>query len=157
MAEVDVRRSLFPDQLIRFDEPPGDGQPTGPSASWTYVAAAALARTGPAAVLMRRRYPDMRAAAVDARAAAHTAADVGAISARRALHGLAADHSKAMLSAATSTLERLADLGWRAVVGDAPRSAGRGRDAGAPSAIGGDAVAERTESFDALAAFDPDR
>jgi hypothetical protein len=156
LAEVDVRRSLFPDQLIRFDEPPGDGRPTGPGASWSYVAAAALARTGPAAVLMRRRYPDMRAAAIDARAAARTAAEVGAISARRALHGVAADHAAAMLAAATTTIERLADLGWRAVVGDAPRAAGRGRDAGPPWAIGGDAVAERTETFDALAAFDPD-
>jgi hypothetical protein len=156
MAEVDVRRSLFPEQLIRFDEPPGDGQPSGPSASWTYVAAAALARTGPAAVLMRRRYPDMRSAAVDARAAARTAAEVGAISTRRALHGVAADHATAMLAAATTTIERLADLGWRAVVGDAPRASGRGRETGAPWAIGGDAVAERTESFDALAAFDPD-
>ena len=58
-----------------------------------------------------------------------------------------------MLGAAMTTLERLSDLGWRAVVGDPPRNAGRGRD---PStwAIGGDAVAERTETFDVLAPFE---
>jgi hypothetical protein len=58
--------------------------------------------------------------------------------------------------AALETLERLSDLGWRAVVGDPPRIVGRTRDGRAPWAIGGDAVAERTESFDALAAFDED-
>ena len=58
-----------------------------------------------------------------------------------------------MLAAAMTTLERLSDLGWRAVVGDPPdRSAGA--RTGAAWAIGGDAVAERTESFDVLAPFD---
>jgi hypothetical protein len=150
LAEVDVRRSLFPDQLIRFDEPLADAPRI--SAVWPYIVAAALARTGPTAVLMRHRYPDMAAAAADARAAARTAADVGSVTQRRALHGVAKDHSSAMLAAAMSTLERLSDLGWRAVVGDPPRSPGRTRRTG--WAIGGDAVAERTEAFDALAPFD---
>ena len=44
----------------------------------------------------------------------------------------------------TSTLDRLADLGWRAVVGDRPPRGER------PRALGGDAVTERTESFDPL-------
>jgi hypothetical protein len=153
MAEVDVRRSLFPDQLIRFDEPPADGHVSGPGASWSYVVAAALARTGSSAVLMRRRHPDMPTAVVDARAAARTAAEVGSVSTRRALHGTAGDHAKAMLAAATTTLERLSDLGWRAVVGDPPRDVRRSRG-GAHWAIGGDAVAERTEAFDPLAAFE---
>jgi hypothetical protein len=153
MAEVDVRRSLFPDQLIRFDEPPADGQASGPGASWSYVVAAALARAGSSAVLMRRRHAHMPTAVVDARAAARTAAEVGSVSTRRALHGTAGDHAKAMLSAAMTTLERLSDLGWRAVVGDPPRDVRRSRG-GAQWAIGGDAVAERTEAFDPLAAFE---
>ena len=58
-----------------------------------------------------------------------------------------------MLAAAMTTLDRLSDLGWRAVVGDPPRASARARDA-TTWAIGGDAVAERTESFDVLAPFD---
>ena len=152
LAEVDIRRSLFPDQLIRFDEPSADGHPR-PAAVWPYVVAAALARAGSSALLMRSSHPDKAAAAADARAAARTAADVAGVSSRRALHGVSADHASAMLTAAMTTLERLSDLGWRAMVGDPPRSPGRGRE-GRPWAIGGDAVAERTESFDPLAPFD---
>jgi hypothetical protein len=148
LAEVDLRRSLFPDNLIRFDEPPGDG--TRAAAAWPYVVAAALARSGPMSVLMRRRRADMAAAAADARAAARTAADVGSISQRRALHGVSKEHASAMVAAAMTTIERLADLGWRAVVGDPPP----GRARGGTWAIGGDAVAERTEAFDPLAPFD---
>ena len=153
LAEVDLRRSLFPDHLIRFDEPPADGSRT--AAAWPYVVAAAITRAGPMSVLMRRRRPDMAAAAADARAAARTAADVGSISQRRALHGVASEHASAMVAAAMTTIERLSDLGWRAVVGDPPRSPGRAR-AGGTWAIGGDAVAERTEPFDALAPFEKD-
>jgi hypothetical protein len=105
---------------------------------------------------MRRRHGDMTSAVADARAAARTAAEVAGVSTRRALHGIAGDHSTAMLAAAMTTLERLSDLGWRAVVGDPPRDVRRSRAGAAPWAIGGDAVAERTETFDPLAAFDPD-
>ena len=95
-------------------------------------------------------------AAADARAAARTAAEVAGVSSRRALHGVANEHTTALLAAALETLDRLSDLGWRAVVGDPPRAVGRTRDGRAPWAIGGDAVAERTETFDALAAFEED-
>ncbi len=74
----------------------------------------------------------MAGAAADARAAARTAADIGAVSDRRALHGVAKDHAAAMLAAASTTLDRLSDLGWRAVVGDPPRAAGRPGRAGRP-------------------------
>jgi hypothetical protein len=151
LAEIDVRRSLFPDQMLRFDEPLDPAPKTG--AAWPYVVSNALARTGSTALLMRTRRPEMPAAATDARAAARTAAELASVSQRRALHGIARDHATAMLSAAMTTLERLSDLGWRAVVGDPPRSAGRSRDA-SPWAIGGDAVAERTEAFDVLAPFE---
>jgi hypothetical protein len=152
LAEVDIRRALFPEQLIRFDEPSTDGHPRA-AAAWPYVVAAALARSGASAILMRGRRPAMPAAAADARAAAGTAMEIAGVSQRRALHGVAGDHATRLLAAAMITLERLSDLGWRAVVGDPPRSIGRSRD-GTAWAIGGDAVAERTESFDVLAPFD---
>jgi len=83
------------------------------------------------------------------------AADVAAVAEPGALRGIADDHAKAMLAAAAATLERLSDLGWRAVVGDPPRAAGRASEGRSYRAIGGDAVAERTEAFDPLKAFDP--
>jgi D-Lysine 5,6-aminomutase TIM-barrel domain of alpha subunit len=152
LAEVDLRRSLFPENLIRFDEPSTDGHSRAADA-WPYVVAAAIARTGGSAILMRGRRPDMAAAAADARAATRTATEIAGVSQRRARHGVAGDHATQMLAAAATTLERLSDLGWRAVVGDPPRTVARTRE-GAAWAIGGDAVAERTETVDVLAPFD---
>jgi hypothetical protein len=154
LAEVDVRRRLFPGQLIRFDEPGGDGSQDRPSPSWAHLLSAALVRTGSDAIVMRRRQPDMTAAADGARAAGRVAAEVAAVTSSRALQGVAAEHRAALLAAANTTLERLADRGWRAVVGDSPRTAGRAGASAGGSAIGGDAVAERSESFDPLAGLD---
>ncbi len=111
LAEVDVRRSLFPDHVIRFDEPVSNGSVGGPGAAWSYIVAAALARTGPSALLMRRGHPDMAHAAWDARAAARTATEVAGVSTRRPLHGVAQEHATAMLAVAMTTLDRLSDLG----------------------------------------------
>jgi hypothetical protein len=152
LAEVDVRRAIFPDHVIRFDEPARDSRS---SVAWPFVIGAALPRVGPMALIMRRAHAGGAAAVVQARAAARIAADVAAVSEPSALRGIAEDHAKAMLAAATTTLERLSDLGWRAVVGDPPRAAGRSSEGRSYQPIGGDAVAERTESFDPLKAFDP--
>jgi D-Lysine 5,6-aminomutase TIM-barrel domain of alpha subunit len=154
LGEVAVRRLLFPGHIIRFDEPSGSRGGRS-SVAWPFVVAAALQRVGRAALVMRRPRSGGATAVEDARAAARTAADIADVSDPGALHGVAEDHVTAMLSAATSTLERLSDLGWRAVVGDPPRAAARATDR-SPRAIGGDAVAERTDSFDPLAVFDPD-
>jgi hypothetical protein len=70
------------------------------------------------------------------------------------LGGAAEAHATAMLAAAMATLERLSDLGWRAVVGEPPRRGDHGEAVVARVAIGGDAVAERTESFDPLRGLD---
>ena len=86
-----------------------------------------------------------------------TAAEVAEVSSPGPLGGAAEAHASAMVAAAMSTLERLADLGWRAVVGEPPRRSDHGEGAVARSAIGGDAVAERTESFDPLGGLDPIR
>jgi D-lysine 5,6-aminomutase alpha subunit-like protein len=155
LAEVTVRRSLFPGQLIRFDEPAGDRGGRS-SIAWPFVVAAALPRVGRMALIMRRAHAGGTAAVAEMRAAARTAADIAEVADPGALHGVADEHATAMLAAASATLERLSDLGWRAVVGDPPRAVGRGTEGRSYRPIGGDAVAERTESFDPLAAFDPD-
>ena len=154
LAEVVVRRRAFPDQLMRFDEPPGHHEDSATAAAWPYLVAAALARSGTDSVVMRRHHADPRRAAAEGRAAALTAAEVAAVSTPGELSGAAEAHASAMIAAAMSTLERLSDLGWRAVVGDPPR---HGEGAGARRAIGGDAVAERTEAFDPLAGLDRGR
>ena len=157
MAEVVVRRRAFPDQLLRFDEPSGRREDSAAVAAWPYLVAAALARAGTASVVMRRSHGDPRRAAAEGRAAAVTAAEVAEVSTPGTLGGAAEAHASAMLAAAMSTLERLADLGWRAVVGDPPRRGDHEEVVAGRSAIGGDAVAERTEVFDPLGALDRGR
>lgn len=152
LAEVAVRRALYPDYLMRFDEPGGPGAESPAAIAWPFVAAAALGWTGADAVVMRRAHADGRRAAGDARAAAAIAADVLQVAPMGPLTGVASAHAEAIVRAALTTLERLADLGWRAVVGDPPRRADHGRPV--PRALGGDMVAERTEAFDPLAAFE---
>jgi hypothetical protein len=61
----------------------------------------------------------------------------------RRLTGAALDHAQATAAAALRTLERLADDGWRAVIGDGPADA-------ADLRLGADAVAERADTFDPL-------
>lgn len=152
LAEVAVRRALYPDYLMRFDESGGPGAESPAAIAWPFVAAAALGWTGADAVVMRRAHADGRRAAGDARAAAAIAADVLQVAPMGPLTGAASAHAEAIVRAALTTLERLADLGWRAVVGDPLRRADHGRPV--PRALGGDMVAERTEAFDPLAAFE---
>jgi hypothetical protein len=97
---------------------------------------------------MRSPKTDARRAAEEGRVLATTAAEVAAATAKGALTGIADKHAKAAVAVAAATLERLADLGWRAVVGEGGATR---------RALGGDAVAERTEGFDPLATLDPRR
>ncbi|MGK2850797.1 MAG: lysine 5,6-aminomutase subunit alpha TIM-barrel domain-containing protein, partial [Candidatus Limnocylindrales bacterium] len=60
LGEVAVRRALFAGHLLRFDEP--DDQGTA-AIAWPFVAAAALARAGVEALVMRGRHADARRAA----------------------------------------------------------------------------------------------
>jgi hypothetical protein len=152
LAEVVVRRALFAGHPLRFDEP-DDGDSDGPVAtSWPFLASAGLAFTGEAAIVMRRAAAGGRHAAAQARSAAAVARDLAAVAPPAPLAGLAADHARAMVTAALDVLDRLADRGWRAVVGE-PLGPDPGVDTrrGRARSIGGDAVAERTEAFDPLA------
>jgi hypothetical protein len=150
LGEVVVRRALFADHLLRFDEPAGDASTSAAGAGWPFVAAAALGRTGDRAIVMRHPGPEVRRLALEGRAAAQVSAELAAVAAAAPLGGIAAEHVASVVSAAQATLELLADRGWRALVGDPPRgeTGARGR------ALGGDATAERTESFDPLAALE---
>jgi beta-lysine 5,6-aminomutase alpha subunit len=141
IAEVAVRRALFPNHPLGFVEPP-----TGSDRSvlWPYVQAAAAVHAGDIALVLRAadfRPDDALAAARAARAASLVSADVALATRPGALSGVALDHARGMVAAALTTLERLGDGGWRTVAGDPPGGI-RAR------ATTREAVAERTESFD---------
>ena len=150
LGDIAIRRALFAEQIVRFDEADGAGgpEPVG-SAAWPFLTSAALARIGPSAVIMRDPHADRRRIAAEGRAAAVVAAELAAVSPPGPLEGIAAEHARGVVAAALATLDLLGNLGWRAVVGDGPGH-GEGR---AIRSLGGDAIAERTEAFDPLAAL----
>ena len=145
LGEVAIRRHLYADHLLRFDEGADDVSTAG-GADWPFIVAAALGRTGPEAIVMRRSDPDHRRHAAEGRAAARVAADLVSIAPPGSLGGPAAAHATAVIEAALATLDILGDQGWQPLVGHGQSQEPRGR-----RALGGDAVAERTESFDPLA------
>ncbi len=141
IAEVSVRRALFPAHSFAFTEPPLQGAALG---LWPHVQAAAAVHARDAAFVMRQhaQWPGDHATLAALRAGSAMAAEVAAAAPPGPLAGLALAHARAMIAAAIVTVEGLADHGWRTVAGD--MHGGR--------ALGGrDAVAERTEAFDALA------
>jgi D-Lysine 5,6-aminomutase TIM-barrel domain of alpha subunit len=144
IAEVRIRRALFPGHPLGFVEPP-----TEPNRSvlWPYVQAAASVHAGDIALVLRATSlgrEDTRAAAQAARAASSVASDVARATEPGALTGIALDHARGMIAAALATLDGLADRGWRTVAGEPP-----GRTRARP--VGGEPVAERVETFDPFA------
>jgi hypothetical protein len=78
------------------------------------------------------------------RAAASVGTEIAGSTGPLRPRGVALEHARATLAAAQATLEHLADVGWRAVLGQAIE--------GPPSdRLGAGAVVERTESFDPFA------
>jgi hypothetical protein len=145
IAEVAVRRALFPDHPLGFVEPPTG---TDRSILWPYVQAAAAVHGGDIALVLRAldiAPDDPVAAARAARAASVVSVDVAGATIPGALTGIARDHARGMVEAALATLDRLGDQGWRTVAGDPP-GATRGSRAR-------DAATERTEAFDPFAAM----
>jgi hypothetical protein len=141
IAEVAVRRALFPGYPLGFVEPPTG---TGRSVLWPYVQAAAAVHGGDIALVLRAADfapDDALSAALSARAASLVSADVATATIPGALTGIALDHARGMIGAALVTLDRLADHGWATIAGDPP-GGGRGRSADQ------DAAMERTEAFD---------
>ncbi len=140
LAEVVVRRRLFPDHQFVFTEPPRAGDPLG---IWPFIQASAAVHAGAIGMVMRRFDPSPASplAARSARAASRVTADVAAATTASELTSVGADHARAMVEAALLTLERIDDLGWHTVAGDGPREARLG-------SIRRDVAVERTEAFD---------
>jgi len=139
VAEVTLRRALMPAIGLAFEEPRAEGRTAGEL--WPALVAAvqpvgmtiAIVRRGPTAA-------DLRATRVQAL----VAAEVAAAYADRPLSDAALEHARVTAGIALRTLERLADDGWRSVIGDAPPTDGH--------RLGADAVAERSDPFDPLGA-----
>ncbi|MEA2609442.1 MAG: beta-lysine 5,6-aminomutase alpha subunit [Chloroflexota bacterium] len=146
VAEVALRRALFPGHPFAFVEPAEDH---GGSTLWPFVQAAAAVHAGEVAFVLRRYEPSTdggdEPGLPGLRAGSAVAAEVAAATLPGALTGAALAHARAMVAAALTTIEGLADRGWTTVIGEPP---GGGR-----AARGRDAVAERTEPFDAFEPF----
>ena len=144
IAEVAVRRALYPGHPLGFVEPPSSPDRAG---LWPYLQFAAAVHAGDTALVLRTAdgQPETVAASIRAaRAATAIAADVASATGPVPLRGVALEHARGMIAAALATLDRLGDSGWRAVSGEPP-AAMRSR----PSAR--ESVAERTETFDPFA------
>jgi hypothetical protein len=146
LANILLRRALWPESPIAIVEPTLPGVA---DATWPFLVAATIAGAGGAAlVLARTGGPSRRAAVASIKAAAHMGAGIGGATTETALAGPALDYARRTAEAALSTLERLRDVGWRAVLGQPPVGPPRDR-------LGADAVAERSEPFDPFGAGEP--
>jgi hypothetical protein len=143
-AEVAIRRALFAGISLTFEEPPGETRRAA-SEMWTAIVAA-IAPAGPASgLILRRAAADSDRAASVSRLAARVTAELAGSLTAPVLSGVALEHARSTVTAAVATLDRLADDGWRSVLGDPPDGAERVR-------LGADSVSERTETFDPFAA-----
>jgi len=148
LAAVAIRRLAWPDLALVFDEP---DLPSRAGARWPYLVGLALGVAGPGSIVLRRATG--REAAVHAeettRAAASLAAEIAEQPAAVLARPAVLERAEALLAAAESTLDDLADQGWQSVLG-AP--------IGGPDLdrLGADAVVERTEGFDPLDGVAPD-
>ena len=139
-AEVAVRRLLLPEHPMAFVEPDLPGRS---AATWHALAAALLPDAGEVDLVIRGA-GDPSVVIERARAAATVA--MGLRDSRRSpvLSGPALEHAQEMVEAASDTLARLDGSGWGAVV-DQPLGVAAG-------GLGAEAVAERAEAFDPIAA-----
>ena len=142
-AEVALRRALFPDLSLLFEEPATDDRVA--AETWAAIVAG-VAPAGPGTgVILRRSMPDATPGLAASRAAAAVTAGLASSFGERVLTGPGAEHARAMAAAALATLERLANEGWGSILGEGP---GRLDNGG----LGVDAITERTEAFDAFLA-----
>jgi hypothetical protein len=140
LAEVAVRRALYPAHPLAFVEPQ---HPPEMAVPWSFIHAAAAVHAGDVALVLRRGGHGREASAMAARlgrSAADVASDVAAATDPGSLSGIALEHARGMIKVAIETLDRLADDGLRAVAGDSAAERNTARRI--------DTVAERTDPFD---------
>ena len=143
LAAAALHRVAWPELWLAFEEPAASGRS---AARWPVILAIGLAVAGPSAVVVRKAPAGELARAVEAtRATAALAAELSASPAEALARPAVAAHAAALLAAAAKTLEGLRDTGWSSVLGMPLDGAGRTR-------LGADAVTERAEAFDPLAA-----
>ncbi len=139
-AEVALRRALLPDHGLAFVEPPiGDEA----AVMWHAIVAALLPDAGAVGMILRRPGASFAARARVTRASAVVAAGLAGSRGAPVLGGLATEHARGVVRAATQTLDALETTGWRSIV-DQPLGFDEAQ-------LGADAVAERTEDFDPFA------
>jgi hypothetical protein len=142
-AEVAIRRQLFPNVALSFVEPML--QARGSSIElWPGIVGAVVPPRPHGALILRRAGPDAAAAIKASRLSAAISSELGESFEGQRLAGRAQEHAEATVAAALATIERLADEGWRSILGDQPGRAEQLR-------LGAESVAERTETFDPLA------
>ncbi|HEX7951207.1 MAG TPA: hypothetical protein VF494_12720, partial [Candidatus Limnocylindrales bacterium] len=140
IAEVAIRRALFPGHPFAFVQPASEGV----GELWGYLRASAAVHAGDLALVLARLDPggqDGSPSTSALRAATLVGREVAAGTTPGALTGVALDHARAVVSAAAATLDALRDQGWRTVAGD-PLGASRGLSRGLET------IAERSEAFD---------
>ncbi len=138
MAEIALRRALFPGHPLAFIEPAGSDE----GIAWQALLAALLPDAGEVDLVLCRRGGPLARRTAAIRAIADAAAGVAASRSRPELTGLAVAHRDAALDAARATIDGLAASGWRRLV-DQPLGLPDRR-------IGAGAVAERTSGLDPL-------
>ena len=142
IAQVALRRALFPGHALVFEEPAVSSASEG----WPFVFAAAVPGTDPTALVLRQPEPERVRQVGDAtRAAARVARESQLALGPRVLHGPALDHARATVEAARTLLEGLANEGWRSVLGVPIEAAASG------PRLGWDAVVDRSDEFDPFA------
>jgi hypothetical protein len=140
LAEVAVRRALYPAHPLAFVEPQ---HPPEVAVSWSFIHAAAAVHAGEVSLVLRRGGNGRDALAMAARlgrSAAAVASDVAAATEPGSLTGTALEHARAMVTVAIETLDQLAEAGWRAVAGDETHEPNGSRRI--------ETVAVRTDPFD---------
>ena len=139
LAELALRRALFPGHPLAFVEP---ARGVDDGMAWQALVGALLADAGDVDLLLCRREGPLPRRAQALRAIADTAAGLASARTASVLTGLAVRHRDDALAAARATLDGLATSGWRSLV-DQPFGLPDRR-------IGADAVTERTSGFDVL-------
>jgi hypothetical protein len=139
MAEVALRRALFPGHRLAFLEPPGSEEQ---AVAWQALVAGILPDAGDVDLLLCRPAGGFIERAGIMRAAATVAAGIAESRTAPSLAGLAVTHRDATLAAAEAALTGLETGGWGWLV-DQPLGMGL--------RLGADAVAQRTSGFDPLA------